>query len=70
MAIDQLPNSVVAFAPSGRAKMQEIISALAGDSDEFHEQMVAWLATLPTVEPATAGEPYLNAGVLTVSNGA
>jgi len=31
--------------------------------------MIAWLATLPTVEPVTVGEPYLNSGVLTISNG-
>lgn len=69
MAIEQLSDSVVAFAPRGRAKMQEIIDSMNGSSGNFHEAMVAWLDTLPTADPEVAGEPYLAAGVLTVSTG-
>lgn len=69
MAVEQLPDSVVAFAPDGRSKVQEIVDAIAGDSTTFAEAMIAWLATLPTADPTVAGEPWLNTGVLTVSAG-
>lgn len=69
MAIEQLPLTVVPFAPDGRAKMREMIDAMSGTSAEFHAQMVAWLDTLPTSDPSVAGEPWLNSGVLTVSSG-
>lgn len=73
MPIDQLPNSVAAFAPDGRAKVQELVTAANdaadGTSTAFAEAMVAWLGTLPTSDPAVAGEPYLATGVLTVSAG-
>lgn len=70
--MEQLSNSVVAFAPDGRAKVQEIIEEVntlsanaAGDSTAFADQMVAWLGTLPTADPGD-GKPWLNSGVLTV----
>lgn len=70
MPLDQLGDDVVAFAPRGRQKVQEIIDAMAGDSTEFAAQMESWLGGLPTADPQVAGKPFLSAGVLTVSGGA
>jgi len=68
-AVTQLGDEVVAFAPRGRAKVQEIVTAIDPEGAQFAANMILWLDTLPTSEPATVGEPWLNSGVLTVGNG-
>lgn len=71
MTVEEIPlyQEATTVTPATTKLIVKRAEALLPEAVTLNNLMIAWLDGLPTVDPAVAGAPYLNAGVLTVSNG-
>jgi len=79
MSVAQIPNLTAAISVNGTEQLEAVqagstvritvdqITEFFYDGGAFTSFMATWFASLPTTLPVTSGQPWNNAGVLSLS---